>query len=896
MRASSPERPRPRAPRTLLLGVAFLIAPVAILVFEIRDEHRGQAGVALIAVAAVLVGLRWLRRAELDRSRAEEALRASEERHRSLVEHASDLIVVLDERAVLTYVAPSSERLFGVRPEELLGTSAIDLVHPDDAPLVRSTFAAGVGHPGVTGGLEVRVRDATGSWRWVEVHYHNRLSDPTVGGIVLSVRDITERFAVQAAFREQEAQYHSLFSGNRAVMLLLDPVSEEIVDANPAALDFYGYPLDRLVKEGTAVLRADPPDVVLEEMRLANTQERPFLRLRHRLADGEIRHVEIYTGSIAIGGRALVYEIVHDVTERQLAQDALSSAEARYRTLVEQLPVATYLFRFDPEDPSLTAAVYVGPQIEEMLGVTPKDWVKGAGLWASMVHPEDLARVDAEGVAARAACAPIEAEYRMVRPDGRVVWIHDSSRPLVDADGHVSVWQGAYQDVTEKHLAEDALRTAELRYRTLVEQLPAITFVDRIGVADPDDAEPEYISPQIEDVLGYTPEEFLATDEGWAKAVHPDDLEEVERLGQQAMESGGSLTAAYRMIRKDGRVVWIEERSAVARDEQGRPAMWQGIMQDVTDKKVAELALHASERRFRAVFDDAAIGIARLSLDGHVLEANDAIAELLGVGRADLLGLHLGTFLAEPGPGDIPEEFARLAGGGIDHYEVDRQYRRRGGDRIWCHVTVSLVRNEEGQPDFAIVMLDDISVRKAAEDALAQRAMHDPLTDLPNRELLLDRMSIALARLDRGGPGVAVMFLDLDGFKRVNDEFGHDVGDRVLIEVAHRFSGAVRPADTVARYGGDEFVVLCQDVWSAPDAVAAAERLCRCLDDPISVADGGNIRIGVSVGVTLALDMARGCEHLIRDADTAMYRAKQHRRGGVAISGDEDVVVVDVSG
>jgi diguanylate cyclase (GGDEF)-like protein len=203
-----------------------------------------------------------------------------------------------------------------------------------------------------------------------------------------------------------------------------------------------------------------------------------------------------------------------------------------------------------------------------------------------------------------------------------------------------------------------------------------------------------------------------------------------------------------------------------------------------------------------------------------------------------------------------------------------------------------LVRDEAGEPDFAIVMLEDITPRKAAEGELARRALHDPLTDLPNRDLLLDRLGIALARMERGGPGVAVMFLDLDGFKRVNDELGHEAGDRVLREVARRFGASVRPADTVARYGGDEFVVLCEDVWSAPDAVATAERLVRCLDDPLALPGGATVKVGASIGVTLARDRSRDRERLIRDADTAMYRAKQGA-GGPAISDRREIVVLD---
>ncbi|MGZ8593673.1 MAG: sensor domain-containing diguanylate cyclase, partial [Actinomycetota bacterium] len=670
--AAAPEAESGSRPRTRLLRAlapALVIVPVVQLVTEITERHWDHmilSGGAVVIAVLVVIRLRLDAR-QMERGEAD--LRHSELRLRSLVEHSSDLIAVVDRRGVvvLEYVASSSEAL-GAAPHRLVGRSVFDVVHPDDAPMVRSVIADIVGRPGCTGGLEVRIRNLSGEWRWDEVRYSNRLDDPAVEGIVLNIRDLTDRHAAHSALLERDAQYKSFFQNNQAVMLLIDPVTDAIVDANPAAAVFYGLSPEQLAMMSILDVRADPGPELLKEMRDALEEERPFWRLRHRLAGGEIRHVEVYSGSIAIGGEALQYEIVHDVSDRRIAEEALRGAEERYRTLVEQLPVATYLYGFDPRDTSQTTPMYVSPQIEDMLAVTPEEWLADAGLWARMVHPEDLVRVDRGGAAARAAGEPVDAVYRMVRRDGRVVWISDSSVPIRDATGAVLAWQGIYQDISAQREIEQKVR--------------------------------------------------------------------------------------------------------------------------------------ANERRFRAVFDGASVAIARLSLDSRVVEANDAMAELVGCSRSEIIGEHLVSFIdveggdpyvEDDGPAPVPEEFAELVAGRIDRYQVDRRFVRRSGERLWCHAAVALVRDEDGLPDFAIAMLEDITSRKAAEDELARRAMHDALTGLPNRELLNDRLTVAVSRLERGGAGVAVMFLDLDGFKRVNDELGHDAGDLVLVEVADRFRASLRP-------------------------------------------------------------------------------------------------------
>ena len=202
---------------------------------------------------------------------------------------------------------------------------------------------------------------------------------------------------------------------------------------------------------------------------------------------------------------------------------------------------------------------------------------------------------------------------------------------------------------------------------------------------------------------------------------------------------------------------------------------------------------------------------------------------------------------------------------------------------MWVALSVSTVRGEHGELLYLISQMQDITERKAAEARLAHQALHDPLTGLPNRTLFGDRMLVARARIRRGG-SLAVIFCDLDGFKTVNDRFGHDTGDRVLADVAGRMSAVVRPSDTIARIGGDEFAILCEGI-DERGAIAVANRVAFALDSPIHVGEGA-LRMTASIGIVLTDDAECGAEALLGAADGAMYMAKRAGGARYVIAGE----------
>ena len=589
------------------------------------------------------------------------------------------------------------------------------------------------------------------------------------------------------------------------------------------------------------------------------TTNKAEYRFRH--ADGSWRWVESVGTYLlddpAVGG---VVVTTRDITDRKEAEERLREAEERYRTLVETIPAMTYIQEIKD---GTSATIYVSPQVEDIVGYTPEECTATPDLWKKILHPEDRDRVLAEDRHSHETGKPFAMEYRQFARDGAVVWLRDEAMLVKDREGEPLYWLGVQVDISERKRAEEALKEAEDRYHTLVEQIPAVTYIDK-ATDGPD--EPIYTSPQIETLLGYTPEEWL---EGrlWPERLHPEDKERI-LAADERFEVGGdeSFSEEYRLIARDGSVVWVREDAVLLRNEEGEPLCFQGIILDITDQKMAEEALRGSEERLLALADAAFEGIL-INDQGVILEANRALTDMFGYEVSEVIGRSTVEFVV-PEHRDLVKQ--KIASGSEEPYEVTGV--RKDGTLLNLEVR-GRAYNYRGRR-VRIVAIRDITDRKAAEKRLEYWAFHDSLTDLPNRQLLLDRLGHALRRTRRRRDlRVAVLLMDLDDFKDVNDSLGHGPGDMLLVAVAERLRGCLRPEDTLARFGGDEFVVLLEDVEDPSEAVRVAERIVDEVSDPF-VLEGRELYVSFSIGIAQGNARTKSPLDLLRDADTAMYRAK----------------------
>jgi len=300
----------------------------------------------------------------------------------------------------------------------------------------------------------------------------------------------------------------------------------------------------------------------------------------------------------------------------------------------------------------------------------------------------------------------------------------------------------------------------------------------------------------------------------------------------------------------------------------------------VSERKHAEEALRNSEESFRNILENAPIGMAIVSREGRFMLVNRSLCTILGYKKEELEKL---TFQEITHPDDLDaniDNVKRLLDGSVTSYHMEKRYVRKDQQIVWTQLTSSVVRNAAGAPLYLIAQIEDITDRKRSQEQIYQLAFYDTLTNLPNRRLLLDRFSQALVQAKRFERSLAIMYLDIDDFKRINDTLGHDVGDELLKIVAGRLQTCVRGMDTVCRQGGDEFIIVLSEISHVHDAAVVANKIINVINEPVSVQEY-NLHITTSIGIAIyPVNGTDDARELMKKADMAMYEVKNEGKNG----------------
>lgn len=384
------------------------------------------------------------------------------------------------------------------------------------------------------------------------------------------------------------------------------------------------------------------------------------------------------------------------------------------------------------------------------------------------------------------------------------------------------------------------------------------------------------INPAAEQLFGYTDAE--ARGRVLAELIIPPDLRELHQHGLQRFLAGGQAVVIGRRIevralRRDGTEFPVELAITVIASDNG-PPLFTGFIRDLTERDRIQAALRDSEALFRSMFDNAAIGMTLSDADAGLISCNRAFMQLVGRDEQELKG-HTFFEITHPEDLDTNQALHRdLKAGGIERFQLDKRYLHRDGHAVWARVTVSRVPSRTGQAELMLGMVEDIGGRKEAEQRIEYLATHDELTGLPNRNLILDRITQAIPAAQRARRRLAVVFVDVDRFKVINDGFGHVFADSILQAIAGRLRAAVRPGDTVARQSGDEFLVLLPDLRRISDLYIVIQKLVESFAPPFEL-DGREVQLSASIGASIYPQDGMDAATLIGNADVAMYRAKE---------------------
>ena len=415
-----------------------------------------------------------------------------------------------------------------------------------------------------------------------------------------------------------------------------------------------------------------------------------------------------------------------------------------------------------------------------------------------------------------------------------------------------------FADVTERKRAEKALRQSEERFRELVEQAS-----DSIFVADLDGRYTDVNSAGCR-MLGFERDEIVG--KTIIDLFPPEDIDRLQRAKEELLQ-GDTQVAEWRLRRKDGSYLPVEISAKILPD--GR---WQGIVRDISERRLAEVQL----RQAATVFNCTTEGIMIADAEHNIMTVNQAYTNITGFGaeevtgknpRLNKSGLHNKAYYEA-----LWRSLERTG-----RWQGEIWNRRKNGELYPAWQNISVVKDEQGQITNYVAVMSDISPIKQVEERLSHLAHHDVLTSLPNRLAFQANLEQALERAKRHRHRLALLFLDLDRFKLINDTLGHAAGDRLLQVIAERLKSSVRAEDLAARLGGDEFTIILEEIAHPEDAALLAQKIIRTVVEPIRL-DGREIVTSTSIGISIFPDDADSAGDLAKAADAAMYRAKSHGR------------------
>jgi len=693
----------------------------------------------------------------------------------------------------------------------------------------------------------------------------------TVGSAV----DGVEREKEDKTLQESESALTMIFNIVGTGILVIDSETQTIMEVNQTAAEIVGRTKEKIVGQicHSFICPAEAGKCPIKDLgQTIDNSERKII-----CADGQRRDILKNVSPFIFKGRKCYLESFIDITERKKAEEALKESEERYRALFDRSPDLVYVRDLNGNfiDANPAALGLLGYRREDIPTLN----------FASLLDPYQFPRtIQILRELTETGFQKEPGEFKLKRKDGTYLHV-ETQESVIYHDGKPHSVQGVGRDITERKKAEEVLKISEERYRFISDNT-----ADVIWAMD-SKLRYTYMNHSISRQRGYTVEEASklnltqvltpGSQDNVLKRLQAETLPDVD--GQPRRTS--TFTQEMEMYRKDGTTIWTETSVTVLRTPLGEFDGLLGVSRDITERKQAEEALQGSEERYRALVENINDVFYALDTQGNITYVSPVVERFTLYKVSDLIGK---PFIPLIYPDDLPallDSFNRLVSGHLEPWEF--RILDKDGRVIWVR-TSSRPQYQDGDTVGITALMTDITERKQMEQKLEEMATHDFLTGLPNRVLLLDRFNIAAALAHRNKARLAVMSLDLDRFKTINDTLGHDAGDQVLKAVSQRLSGIIRASDTLARVGGDEFILVMMETNLVGDATSIAQKILDSFAEPLSI-DGRQLHLTTSIGIAIYPEDTEDMETLTKKSDAAMYYSKGHGRNQFKFFGDGDV-------
>jgi len=778
-------------------------------------------------------------------------------------------VIVKDENSRFVFLNTAACALLGCKPDDIAGRSDRDFLPKEEADEIIAVDRE-ILRTGRERIFEETITTPRGERRTLVTHKHCvtlPASAAPLRLVVAVINDVTELRNVERALRAREEHYRSLIELHPQVPWVATP-DGEVEEVGRTWLEISGRAPEDAFGSGWATIihPDDLPQVQRRWSASIRTGTKFDVECRIRSATGAFRWVRNRAAPRRDEDGAITrwYGLLEDIDERKKAEEAVRESEARFRLIADSTPVMIWMTDAKGE------TTYLNRRWSETTGQS-SDEALGSG-WLNAIHPEDRDSVMAAFVEAVQNRAPTRVEYRLRRRDGTWAWVIDLGEPRLTSNGDLIGFAGSVLDISERHAAELALEESETFIRSIFDSSPdCIRLMDLEGNL-------VLMNRAGRQLFGLAPDAPL-NEMRWDKIVAASDMSKVasafDRVKAAETARFETVIAAH-----DGKTHCMDVIAAPVFGSGGKPVRILTIWRDVTEAKTArteaEDARHAAEtaaRRLSSVLESTMDCVIVLDREWRLTYMNSKAMSLLDLGE-EAIGKNIWTLY----PAEADSIFALHYRQALAENEAVTFEEYSPSLSLWLEVHAS------PSADGLSVFFRDISDRRKAEQERVQAqsqilhmSRHDALTGLPNRLCFRERLIRELEGLQQG-KGVALLALDLDGFKAVNDAYGHPVGDALLRQVADRLRSCVEEAGVVARVGGDEFVVVQPSIGNLDDPRLLAGRIIKMLETPFDL-DGVSATIGTSVGIALGPEHASTVEELVRASDVALYRAKADGRG-----------------